>query len=1259
MDESIEELRPTDKERSATHDLTTKQERNDDNEPSEGWKVEITDVQSSLEASCRVEISSGSDISNANAHGEEKGVITDTDSMLVDAIPNLSEQRIIINKLWADFVAQSTEGDKMYIVPSQWSNAFFDQNQTDHTALGEIDVNSVVVDYSNLLLENYESHPYVAVPEPVFLQWQIWYGLTPSSRPLYTVLVENSQGQLMVEYDRPKFRIHYLTAQEDVNSYRYSNRAPLFFTTSRLSTMRDVVTKVTQLFCGRESHLDINNTAFRTWYVKDKSTVTGGNDCLASTYKITTSVFIELPIKHLIKREQYGYSIKNYDSETIDLAIEAKTKGTDQHWASNYYIYSPLAPSKGTIGLSNLGNTCYMNAALQCLVHIPEFRDYFLYDAYEKEINSDNPLGYKGHIALAVANLIHSLFDLRRNVSIYSPRNFKTTISHLNSLFAGYQQQDSQEFLAFLLDGLHEDLNRIKEKPYVEKPELNTEDNIAKFEAIKKLADETWAKHKLRNKSVILDLFVGLYKSTLVCPECEKVSITFDPYNELTLPLPVESTWSGNIILFPHDSSPYKLEVELKKTDTYRDLKKYIANCTGIKMESLLGMEIFNHQFYSNFESTTSSSQYLPIHELISASDVVVFYEVVRSDNDLIVPVMNTIIEDGFRSAKLCGYPFFISLSEKEQCQYGALAHKLEQMFKNWSGGFNNFPLISNDGEVSLDSLPLLRDKYPNVSAEDLENELGYINPNRVPNEYYNIKIYDGKNLQNQDSRYDMAPKNENEINEIWTPAPHVTFNKIHDITENIPEYIKDAYFYKALDSVYQDRKVDICNSNVRLETGQDKYEEENNSGNQAHRVSESDMEIEYLDENHERKPLNHEMNLSLTPNSDPPLQNSQRLVGMQNAIVCEWNSRAYDEVFDNSVETNWDRPSKRINTELEAIKGKRHNEDEKTITLLDCLTLFSTPEVLGASDSWYCPNCKVHRQATKQIELWNSPDILLIQLKRFENQRSFSDKIDDVVNFPINDFDMSPYLICKDDKTSNIYDLIAVDNHYGGLGGGHYTAYVKNFVDNKWYYFDDSRVTETIPERSIAGSAYLLFYRRQTVSDYLGGEKLSVLINDARKKHDEKIKQFNDAALALYEDSKTDDEDEIEAETEKEEPSKDFESNKKGQRENLSNFTDGSIEQREIQPFKGTIASNSDYSIASLEVGEGSKLGDSNECDQNTSRRKLRLLQKTYNTQSINIASPESTSCSSSCSITDSATENVKEDQAVRKNLPDSPLIS
>ena len=103
----------------------------------------------------------------------------------------------------------------------------------------------------------------------------------------------------------------------------------------------------------------------------------------------------------------------------------------------------------------------------------------------------------------------------------YSPRQLKGQTSRFAPQFAGYGQHDTQEFIAFLLDGLHEDLNRIIKKPYIEKPDWKAGGGDRQLAELGKIC---WDGYKKRNDSVIVDLFQGQLQSTLVCPECTKVS---------------------------------------------------------------------------------------------------------------------------------------------------------------------------------------------------------------------------------------------------------------------------------------------------------------------------------------------------------------------------------------------------------------------------------------------------------------------------------------------------------------------------------------------------------------------------------------------------------------------------------------------------------------------------------------------------------------------------------------------------------------
>lgn len=90
-----------------------------------------------------------------------------------------------------------------------------------------------------------------------------------------------------------------------------------------------------------------------------------------------------------------------------------------------------------------------------------------------------------------------------------------------------------------------------------------------------------------------------------------------------------------------------------------------------------------------------------------------------------------------------------------------------------------------------------------------------------------------------------------------------------------------------------------------------------------------------------------------------------------------------------------------------------------------------------------YCPICKKHCQASKKLDLWRLPEILVIHLKRFSYSRFLKNKLETYVDFPIDDLDLSMYVAYKNGQSGTRYVLYAVSNHYGSMGGGHYTAFV------------------------------------------------------------------------------------------------------------------------------------------------------------------------------------------------------------------------
>lgn len=126
--------------------------------------------------------------------------------------------------------------------------------------------------------------------------------------------------------------------------------------------------------------------------------------------------------------------------------------------------------------------------------------------------------------------------------------------------------------------------------------------------------------------------------------------------------------------------------------------------------------------------------------------------------------------------------------------------------------------------------------------------------------------------------------------------------------------------------------------------------------------------------------------------------------------------------------------------------------------------------------------------QATKTLELYRVPKVLIISLKRFKASKSRygfgGQKIDTHVEFPLEGLDMRPFVLMPEQRNSSnlIYDCFGISNHFGGVGGGHYTAYAKNPISGQWHDFDDSSVRQVSQGRGydnmISSSAYNLFYR-------------------------------------------------------------------------------------------------------------------------------------------------------------------------------------
>lgn len=743
---------------------------------------------------------------------------------------------------------------------------------------------------------------------------------------------------------------------------------------------------------------------------------------------------------------------------------------------------APAGPTMGTTGLNNLGNTCYMNSALQCLVHVPEVVEYFLSGYYESEINKDNPIGKNGDVALAFAELVRRVYLDKSNT--YAPRQFKSIVGEYGPQFAGYGQQDSQEFLAYLLDSLHEDLNRILKKPATTKPELDPEVAGDPLE-VARVAVESWDVHRLRNDSPILDLFTGMYKSTVVCPVSQQASITFDPFSDLTLPLPVDDSWSKDFIFVPHDTSkrPFIIPVELKKYSRFQELRQLVAAKAGenVNPASLMFSEVYMSQFFRHISSDENG----PVSDLIPGNDTVVVYETGLSADEMwsyhhdqepakfIVPVFNRLEYTDTEEQPLSSYarrnsqflsiPFFITVTDAEARDFGVVTSLIYKRY------FQTCRSVEEWG-----------------SLEVLAFDVNYVTPRTNDIPLGGLSMLNPDRIFPMSSRLDASESSEPDVIEIDASlnTPDKEDVKMEDGEEEVAEEVTEEV---ATEEATEEAAVaeEVADDDSGDVSDDEAYKSPIESAGSSVTPSESTCsELPDLDSGETA------VGGPLPPPPPPPFDRHASLpsppapthfVTHTEGIVCDWQgdtAAKYLHDYDSlatSAET-------KVDPELEAARAARADRSHRGIELSECLDLFSAPEVLSDDDLWYCPVCKDFRQATKKIELWKCPEILVIHLKRFSSSRNFRDKISEVVHFPIEGLDLTERVgEARSSDTPLIYDLIGVDNHMGGLGGGHYTAYAKNFVNGKWYHYNDSNVSPISEDQLVTANAYLLFYKRRT----------------------------------------------------------------------------------------------------------------------------------------------------------------------------------
>lgn len=340
------------------------------------------------------------------------------------------------------------------------------------------------------------------------------------------------------------------------------------------------------------------------------------------------------------------------------------------------YLLKPSAFPRGICGLRNLGNTCFMNSALQCLSATEGLMEFFATGKFLSEINKDNPLGKGGELATEFGKLMSRMWSGKEATII--PRDFKWMLGNFAKRFDDFSQQDSHELLAFLLDGLHEDCNRILTKPSTPCVDVNKEDDQRLIDA----ADLAWTHYKARNDSQIVDLFQAQLKSRLECSDCGYTSITFDPFMYLSLPIPTDSIRTRDV-LFAFRGGLLRCAIQLPRNALMSQVKQQIAQLTGVNASRIVLADVHASKVHRKFHNQDR-------FDSVSNSDHLVAYELQYDISKpmigkIVVPVFQRLLKpewdaklDRWGSVAVCtGIPTFVMVDK--HITYGDLFNAIKR----------------------------------------------------------------------------------------------------------------------------------------------------------------------------------------------------------------------------------------------------------------------------------------------------------------------------------------------------------------------------------------------------------------------------------------------------------------------------------------------------------------------------------------------------------------------------------------------------
>ena len=745
-------------------------------------------------------------------------------------------------------------------------------------------------------------------------------------------------------------------------------------------------------------------------------------------------------------------------------------------------------------GMHNQGNTCYFNSVNQIFVNLPILQQIFLDPKIIYFINKENKFGHQGKFF----EIYKSLYWIKPSKVDKAIADLKKIVGKLKEDFNNNEQQDANEYLNFVLESLHEELNLHSKKIYIE-----NDDDIFHHNMPEDLGNIYWANNLKRNTSFIDSIFMFQLKSNLKCRKCKNIKYNFETNYIIDLPLSLCRMVTVQIDLY---RLPFIYKIYFDKIN--KDFEDYIKKDEN-KSKNILN-NLWN--YYTNEFTNDQKNQHViklsfsfdleREKKMIDITKILRGIKILELEPENIVEIYN---DEKLTEYKVEHLTDLITYSKEKN----KIIHPYSDIDK-----FVNMEdkIILNVYEILNSNGMKLLFKEENNMENNIITLYSFL---FKANTYFNKNILK-ESLQNSKSNYfsktnknsdNITPEKNNDEIKILSLREQMTFFNEDLINNTIKRKMEFSipifnYYRSNKQSKYLFR--DIFHEKILDFPIQ--YIMLNNTYNiTPKQLYEYVWNLDVLYMNHPKLEKNKfwwnynddEIETNKIKKCYPfvlrytkiPSENAEYRTDLIHCPICPWYSFCPGCIIDPKedkleklkpnmgIVVDWCYLF--IKEELTSVNFKLCKEikdqeisqnlpildkDQAYQSIQDCFNLFFVEENL--EDPLYCHYCLGPQDFTKRYSINKLPYVLILSLKRFKFNQNSNFKLRQMITYPLYDLNFG----------GQIYDLYGIVNHYGSINSGHYTAIIKN-SKKEWIMCDDSILYKIEEKRVMHANAYILFY--------------------------------------------------------------------------------------------------------------------------------------------------------------------------------------